>query len=410
MAIEDTLEHRRAAGILVSLKSTDPQDLASLATCFEDDEGSRGHLLAAAGGGRKRRDSPAPQMLVFPKLGMAYGAVTREGLDDVRKHKSVGKVTEANSLQFIRPVPYLAADAPEKPSPGPTWGIKALKVDQLWAEGLTGAGVLVAHLDTGIDGNHPMLEGAIEKAAIFDFTGREKKADNPPTDSGDHGTHTAGTIVGRTHKKVQAGVAPNAKLLTAEVIEGGDSIARVLGGINWGLLHGARVVNLSLGWRGYTDAFLMLFDAIRSNECLPVVASGNEGEGYTRSPGNYVQALSVGAIAENGKVPNFSGSEMMNRDVDSIVPDIIAPGDGIWSAAAGGGFAVMRGTSMATPHVSGLVALLMEAYPSSTIAQVEEAVFASAGLSSKVPPTRGGRGLPDGMKALKLLGSIVGAA
>jgi subtilisin len=153
-------------------------------------------------------------------------------------------------------------------------------------------------------------------------------------------------------------VAPGARLLTAEVVEGGDSIARALGGMEWVLSNGGRVLNMSLGWPNYTDSFLDIIDALRANECLPVVASGNDFEGSTRSPGNYVQALSVGALGPNGRVAPFSSSEVMDRVQDRTVPDIVAPGADIWSAAPGGGFKMNQGTSMATPHVAGLAALL----------------------------------------------------
>lgn len=407
MSIEDLLTHRRAAGVLVRLTSTTTADLDSLASLFDTEAGSRGALLSTGSARRrgKHTASRAP-MLVFPKLGMAYGAVTRDGLDAMRKHKAVAAVSEANSLRMIRPVPYstlAAAAAPSKPEKGPTWGIRALQADALWAQGLTGSGVLIGHLDTGIDGAHPVLEEAIEKATVFNEFGQEGKASKPPTDSDDHGTHTAGTIAGRPHKKVHVGVAPGARLLTAEVIEGGDAIARVLGGMEWALANGARVLNLSLGWPNYVDSFLSIVDALRANECLPVIASGNEGEGSTRSPGNYVQALSVGAAGPSARVPGFSGSEVMVRDVDSIVPDIVAPGVDIWSAAPGGGFQRMQGTSMATPHVAGLAALLFEACPNATVAQVEASIFASARRSGFMPETRAGRGMPNAVRALEAL-------
>lgn len=203
------------------------------------------------------------------------------------------------------------------------------------------------------------------------------------------------------------GVAPGARLLTAEVIEGGDTIARVLGGMEWALANGARVLSLSLGWPSYTDSFLDIVNALRANECLPVIAAGNESEGSTRSPGNYAQALSVGAIGPNGRVPPFSSSEVMNRDQDRIVPDIVAPGVDIWSAAPGGGFQMMQGTSMATPHVAGLAALLFEAQPDASVAQVEAALFDSATRTAHLPEIRAGRGMPHAVNALKTLQNLV---
>lgn len=410
MSIDELLQHRRSAGVLVRLASRTADDLKTLGGLFDAEAGSRGAMLAAGAAKRRRRKAevpPPPPMLVFPKLGVAYGSVTRDGLDAMRKHKAVRSVSEANSLRMIRPVPYLALSGPSSPDKGPTWGIKALRVDALWAQGLTGKGVLVGHLDTGIDGAHPMLADAIKKAAVFDEAGLERKPQKPPTDSGDHGTHTAGTIAGRPFKKVQAGVAPGAMLLTAEVIEGGDSIARVLGGMEWVLNQGGRIINLSLGWPNYTDSFLNIVDALRENECLPVIATGNDGEGASRSPGNYAQALSIGAVGPNGRIPMFSGSEVMNRPNQPIVPDIVAPGVDIWSAAPGDGFKLNQGTSQATPHVTGLAALLMEAHPNATIGQVEAAIIASATRGAQVPETRAGQGMPDAVAALAALSAAM---
>jgi subtilisin family serine protease len=167
------------------------------------------------------------------------------------------------------------------------------------------------------------------------------------------------------------------------------------------------VLNLSLGWPSYTESFLSIVEALRANECLPVIASGNESEGSTRSPGNYAQALSVGAVGPNGRVAPFSSSEVMNRDQDRIVPDIVAPGVDIWSASPGGGFQMMQGTSMATPHVAGLAALLFEAQPDASVAQVEAAIFASAIRTAHLTETRAGRGVPHAVAALKHLQKLV---
>jgi subtilisin family serine protease len=405
MSLDELFTHRRSTGVLVKLSSTKPADLVSLGALFDDQAGSGGAALGASLSRRRRKAGAAP-MLVFEKLGVAYGAATRDGWRAMLAHKAVAGVAEANGMRMIRPVPYTglaAAAMSEKPDPGPTWGIRALKVDALWAQGLSGNGVLVGHLDTGVDAAHPMLAGAIAKAVVFDLSGLEHKAEATPTDSADHGTHTAGTIAGRPCNGIQAGVAPGAKLLSAEVIEGGDSVARVLGGLDWVLRQGARVLSMSLGWPSWTDSFLMIVDALRANECLPVMAVGNDGEGSTRSPGNYAQSLCVGAVGPTGRIPMFSGSEVMQRARDPIVPDIVAPGVDVWSAAPGGGYQMMQGTSMATPHVAGLAALLMEAAPSATIDQIEAAIFASSHLNGFMQESRAGRGMPDGVAALQAL-------
>jgi subtilisin family serine protease len=141
---------------------------------------------------------------------------------------------------------------------------------------------------------------------------------------------------------------------------------------------------------------------------LPVVAVGNEGPGTSRTPGNEPAALSVGAVDRSGGVPGFSSSQTFARADDPFVPDLIAPGVQIQSAAAGGGWLVDGGTSMSAPHVSGLAALLWEARPSATAAEIEAAIRVSCDPTG-VDPSRGGGGVPDGPLALEALTGIPAA-
>src|SRR5207248_467032 len=213
-----------------------------------------------------------------------------------------------------------------------TWGIRRLKADQLHQQGVTGQGVVVGHLDTGADGKHPALKTAFHAFAEFDDFGFEVTPAPAPHDTDEHGTHTAGTIAGRTVTGRAIGVAPEAKLASAIVIEGGNATARVLAGMDWVIGQGARILSMSLGFRGYTDDFLSLTQLLRARGVLPVFAVGNEGPGTSRSPGNYAEALSVGAMGANGKVADFSSSREFARAADPRVPDLVAPGVGIVSA------------------------------------------------------------------------------
>ena len=206
-----------------------------------------------------------------------------------------------------------------------TWGLDRLRAREAWKAGFTGEGVIVGHLDTGVDGKHPALKGAIASFAEFDFLG-ERIPGAKPRDSDEHGTHTAGTIVGREVDGSQFGVAPGAKLASALVIEGGNIVARILGGMDWIVGEGAKVLSMSLGIRGFHDEFLPLMQAIRNRGVLPVIAAGNEGAGTSRSPGNYDNVLSIGACDENDRIPSFSSSQRIVRPIDPLVPDIVAPG------------------------------------------------------------------------------------
>jgi subtilisin family serine protease len=343
------------------------------------------------------RDVPAVRY--YPNLGVAYGTVTRASAAALRKESAVRAVRGAPPIGLIRPPravrAALQADV--------TWGLDTLGVPALWDEGLTGAGIVVGHLDTGVDGTHPALREAIAAFAELDDLGREVTPAPEPHDTAEHGTHTAGTIAGRAVRGRHVGVAPGAMLASAAVIEGGDVVARVLGGIDWAVGQGIRVLSMSLGFRGFLNDFLPLTQRIRELGILPVFAIGNEGPGTSRSPANYPEALSVGASDEQGRVPLFSSSQEFRRAQQPIVPDLVAPGVGVVSARPGGGYQEMDGTSMATPHVAGLAALLLEAAPGATPDRIEQAIFASCARTPQMTEERANRGVPDAPRALEAL-------
>ena len=346
--------------------------------------------------------SNVPKMRYYPNLGVALGTVSRDGLAALRADKkNVEKVSGTPPLKLIRPRVINSSLASEIKTF--TWGIKSLGVKELWDQGLSGKNVLVGHLDTGVDGGHAALKNAIFDFTEFDDLGKEIKPKPTAHDSGEHGTHTAATILGREVGGKFIGVAPQAMLASALVIEGGDVVARVIGGMDWAIGKGIRILSMSLGFQGWHPDFLGLTRIIRARGILPVFAVGNEFPGSSRSPGNYWQALSVGACDEQLEVADFSSSQLFKRKSDPLVPDLVAPGVSVISAKPGGGYQSMDGTSMATPHIAGLAALLWEAKPKATVNQIEKAIFGSCQLSPKMAQMRANRGFPNGPKALALL-------
>lgn len=201
-------------------------------------------------------------------------------------------------------------------------------------------------------------------------------------------------------------------LASAMVIEGGNIIARILGGMDWAIGQGAKVLSMSLGLRGFRNEFLQLMTILRGKGILPVIAIGNEGAGTSRSPGNYEICLSVGACDKDDTIPDFSSSQRFNRTNDPIVPDLVVPGVGVLSALPGGKYGAMDGTSMATPHIAGLAALLWEAKPLASVDEIETAIQNSCSRPAKMPVNRANRGVPDAALALKNLikGSSASAA
>jgi len=358
-----------------------------------------GRVLSVASAVAGAAAAPAASpMLHFRNLGIAYGTLDQQGWDNLRKEDAVAKVHGAPTVRPIRVLESKPAAAPPKLG----WNLRQIGVTKLWRKGFTGKGVRVAHLDTGVDGKHPALAGVVEEFVEFDATG-QRVPHSTAFDTSNHGTLTAGIIAGRRNNDRAVGVAPGCSLLSGIIIEGGDPTARLLAGLDWAVEKKVRIVNASLGFPDYSEEFLPVIKILRSNGILPVFAVGNEGPGTSRSPGNYAEAVSVGAIDRKGVVAADSGSQRFNRTADPIVPDLVTPGVDIVSTDAGGGYRKANGSSMAAPHVAGLAALLWEATPDSTVDQIEQAIFQSCTRPQSAPEDRANRGIPDAVKALALL-------
>lgn len=266
---------------------------------------------------------PSQKVTYFPNLGVMLGTVDEAGLAALKAdRKKVGKVVGAPDFSLIPPVTEAALAGP---APGVSWALTRLKIPALWDKGLHGEGVLIGHLDTGVDPTHPALLGKIDAFAEFDFLG-QRMTNGVTRDTRYHGSHTAGLLVGAPVGGVTFGVAPGAKLASSIVIEGGDVPARVLGGLDWCVGQGVRVVNLSLGLPGHDDEFSMILQLLRQRNILPVVAVGNEGPQTSRSPGNLPESLSVGAFDEIDEIWLGSSSEQMAGPPARTAPVLIAPG------------------------------------------------------------------------------------
>lgn len=337
----------------------------------------------------------------FPNLGVMLGTVDAKGLQALEtSDKWVSAVATVTDVGLIRP--QLDIALANDPPTGVSWGIRRIKADRLWQQGLTGDGVTIGHVDTGVDAAHPAIAPAFDAFAAFDRVG-EQIIGAAAHDSARHGTHTAGILVGAHFNGFSFGVAPGARLASAMVIEGGQVTARLLGGLDWCVGQNVRIVNISLGFRGYDPQFEAIIRLLRARNILPVVAVGNEGPVTSRSPGNYRESLSVGAVDENDQIWIDSSSERFASPGGYTKPDIIAPGAGVWSSIPRGQMLALSGTSMAAPHIAGLAALLLQHKPNAAVAEIESAILRSATRPPAIASNRGNRGIPDGVAALNLL-------
>ncbi|WP_289355763.1 S8 family peptidase [Paenibacillus sp. S-12] len=250
-------------------------------------------------------------------------------------------------------------------------GVQMIKAEQIWQESRKGEGVVVAIIDSGCNVQHADLSSNI--VATRNFVASEG-GESDVTDFSGHGTHVAGTIAAVENGNGVIGVAPKVKLLIAKVMQrintdtgvkfgasNEDIVKAIQFCINWrggsDNRQRVRVINMSLGGTVDDPA---LHEAVKDavdNDILVVCAAGNEGEGTgaTRNecsfPGAYPEAVCVGAISLNGTFPGFTNTN------DQV--DLVAPGDGIWSTYTQPKYAQLSGTSMASPHVAGAAALLI---------------------------------------------------
>ncbi|MFD7472404.1 S8 family serine peptidase [Streptomyces sp. NPDC059837] len=283
---------------------------------------------------------------------------------------------------------------------------------EVWAGGNTGDGVDVAVLDTGYDPGHPDLKDAVEDSESF-VPGEDV------TDRHGHGTHVASTIAGSgaASDGKEKGVAPGVDLHVGKVLanEGYGYDSWILAGMEWAArdVH-ARVISMSLGSSENADGDTVLARAVNElsaeTGALFTIAAGNDGPGAqtVRSPGTADAALTVGAVDSSDALADFSSRGPRYGD-DALKPEITAPGVGILAARSqyasnGSGYYMSAsGTSMATPHVAGVAALVAAAHPDWTGSRIKDALVSTAKPTPDISADDGGNGRVDAAAATATL-------
>jgi subtilisin family serine protease len=350
-------------------------------------------------------ETKQPPFRYYPNLTVYSGYMDQSGVDNT---EAAGFAVYASEyLSAIRPIEVKSGLANEQL----TWGLKLLNIRDLWDRGIKGKGIRVGHLDSGVDATHEALRGRIKDFIETDLDGNivndNRSVSEKAHDSGMHGTHTAGSLCGGEVDGMSVGVAPDCEVFSALVIEGGKAMDRVLSGLDWCVKSQVRVLNMSLGFRGYTPFFEKVISTLRQKGILPVIAIGNEGPGTSRSPGNYPEVLSVGMIDSQRHVDPLSSSIIFNRPQEPYQPDVVAPGVEVLSTKTGGGILSMTGSSMATPHVAGVAALLFCAEPTATVDQVEKAIVTTCKPVPQEDKSSTGFGVIDPKDALEELSKLI---
>jgi len=218
----------------------------------------------------------------------------------------------------------------------------------------TGRSVSVAVLDTGLDASHPEFSHmSLAGHAEWDDLGIQVPSAQL-TDTHSHGTHVTGILCGAS-----VGIAPDIDLYVGTVAPSGFTTFAQLGkGFDWAASNGVDVVSVSLGKTAPVFSLEYEIDNLAFQGILVVVAAGNDGPGQIRCPGNCRHSLTVGAVDANNQVWTRSGGGRVVGTPPYWKPEVYAPGVDICSCVPHGGYAVKSGTSMATPMVAGVAALI----------------------------------------------------
>lgn len=281
--------------------------------------------------------------------------------------------------------------APRPPAPPAgqetPWGISKVQAPSAWAT-TRGAGVKIAVIDTGIDRTHPELAANLKGG----WNALTKGEDF--TDDNGHGSHVSGTIAAVDDKKGVVGVAPKVDLYGVKVLDanGSGTFDDVIAGMQWAVDNKMEIVSMSLGASQGNQSLTDMVAAMTKAGVILIAAAGNSG-GSVGFPAACPGAIAIAASDSKDRLASFSsrGPEVA----------VIAPGVNVKSTYKNGGYDTLSGTSMATPHVSGLAALYVATHKGATPVQARAALTAAARKLPGVPDIGQGAGLPGAEELVK---------
>lgn len=326
---------------------------------------------------------------------------TRTVVDAIRSRPEVVSVTTDETFS---PPTATASSQPVSAN------LSHVGADNLWAQGVTGAGVVVAILDTGVDVAHPDLAGRWRGGSNSWFDPYAQHP-NTPIDFNGHGTSATGVVLGGGASGSAIGMAPDARWIAARVFndQGTGTSSAIHAALQWvtdpdndpATDDAADVVNNSWGFGapGCNLEFQPDLIALRALDIVPVFAAGNGGP-YAQSsysPANYPEGFAVGAVngvdavmSSSSRGPSGCGGRARSY------PDVVAPGSAIPTSDLYGLWATVSGTSMAAPHVAGALALLLSGHPGLSASAQEAALLGGAvDLGPSGPDDNYGRGRLD---------------
>jgi bacillopeptidase F len=325
-------------------------------------------------------------------------------------------------VESVRPDSILRAPVTTSGSPAPPeWNLNAVHAPDLWSQGHTGSGIVVANMDTGVDPDHPDLAGKWRGGTNSWYDPHGEHA--IPYDPDGHGTQTMGLIVGGGGGGTAIGVAPDASWIAAKLYNdaGQATYSDIHLAFQWlldpdgdpGTVDAPDVVNASWGLVGTAGQCITEFNddiaVLKAAGTALAFAAGNDGPAplTSLSPANNAAGFAIGAVDSALAIASFSSRGQSACD-GSIYPEVTAPGVNVnTSDLSFGGlplYRVVSGTSFAAPHAAGVMALLAGAFPQASISELEAALTGSAqDLGVAGADNSYGYGLADALAAYQRL-------
>lgn len=336
--------------------------------------------------------------------------------------KDLNRLASEPSVNYVQANSKISLIAPSKRSfqmledQTYTYGLQKIMIPQLRNSkpDIKGTSIRVAVIDTGIDGTHPDLANKV--VAFGDFVNKQQK----PYDDNGHGTHVSGTIGGGATSGTSIGVAPDVHFIGAKFLDkdGSGTFENALLAMQWiadpdgkpETNDGAMISSNSWGGGAPSaskdpkdDTLCQAVDSWVRLGIAPVFAAGNSGPGAktVSLPGGCPNALTIGASDANDQIARFSSRGPAIWKTGSFTkPDVVAPGVNIKSSTPGGKYDTWSGTSMATPHVAGAVALVYQLQPKISVEQLIK-VFKASSTKIGNDPNTSGSGRIDALKAVE---------
>ncbi len=270
---------------------------------------------------------------------------------------------------YIATIDALAS--PNDPSFASQWSLAKISAVNGWSTLFTSyptttTGATIAVVDTGVQADHPDLNGKVLTGSGANCLTGSCTAGGTADDN-DHGTHVSGIAAARTNDGIGiAGVALTSPILPVKVLNasGSGSYAAIAAGVDWAVSHGANVINMSLSGSSYSATLCNAVTNAISKNVVVVAAAGNNSSNAAAYPAACPGTIGVAATDSSDAAASYS---------DYGSPDVFlaAPGSAIYSSIAGSSYATYNGTSMASPHVAGLVALLQTQTPGISVSSVK---------------------------------------